>query len=233
MWFFIGLSAAVLYLATGDMLIGSLLPYAWAAWPCLESAFFLRAQDPWSERGNTCFFFYLAAAGCRAALAALVSVVAFAAIEIATGIAPDTKNLVFTLMVLLYGLVFSAVLGLAGMVSAVRGAIRVFVVPNLRRACNGDIAEIGAATAGRRVNYAMFVVLTSMFVPVLVLGGCLAALGVTGKPANAPNSMLESVGLGVLFVGPIAVFPLFLRVGNRIVARTPGECWLELVHTHE
>ena len=61
MCFVIFAIAAGIFVATGDFLLGSLLPYVWAAWPSVESAFWLRTKDPVRERGKTCFWFYLSA----------------------------------------------------------------------------------------------------------------------------------------------------------------------------
>jgi hypothetical protein len=128
----------------------------------------------------------------------------------------------------LAGLFVSSLLGMLGTVCAIRRRIRVFVTPNLKRICKGDFSAIAAATATRRVNHAIFVLLTSIFVPILTAGALMAMLGVTGKGPNAPLSTMESAGLGLLLFGPIAAAPAYADLAARIAAPTARECWPQI-----
>jgi hypothetical protein len=224
-WFVILAIAAGIFFVTGDFLLGSLLPYVWAAWPSVESAFWLRTRDPVRDRGKTCFWFYLSAGGWRAALSAFLTVVVFAVIERTAGIPPNMDDFARTMIVLLVGLGVSSVFGISGTVGALRRRIRVFVAPALKQLCHGDFHAIAGATAAGRFNYTFIVLMTSVFVPILTVGGLMAMLGVTGKGPNAPHSAVESAGLGILLFGPIAAVPGYVYLAARIDATTPRDCW--------
>ena len=103
MWFVILAIAAGIYLATGDFLLGSLLPYLWAAWPSVESAFWLRLHDPLPLREKTCFWFYLSTAGWRGPPAS-ATVLSFAVIDHFAGIPVDLDDFARTATVFLVGL---------------------------------------------------------------------------------------------------------------------------------
>jgi hypothetical protein len=132
------------------------------------------------------------------------------------------------MIVLIVGLGISSLLGISGTICAFRRRVRLFVIPNLKRICRGDFDSIPKATQKRRVNWAIFVLLTSVFIPVLTAGLLTAMLSATARPPNAPPSTLESAGLAVLLIGPIvAVFP-YTYLATRIAASTPQDCWTEV-----
>jgi hypothetical protein len=226
-WFVILAITAGIYFATGDFLLGSLLPYVWVAWPSVESAFWLRSRDPVQERGKTCFWFYLSAAGWRAAISALLTVAAFALIDKGAGIPVNMDELARTMIVFIVGLGVSSLLGISGTICAFRRRVRVFVIPNLKRLCRGDFDAIPKATQKRRVNvnWAIFVLMTSVFVPVLTAGLLTAMLSATARPPNAPASTAESAGLAILCLGPIAALIPYSYLATRIAASTPWNCW--------
>ncbi|HEX4071408.1 MAG TPA: hypothetical protein VHX68_09570 [Planctomycetaceae bacterium] len=225
MCFVIFAIAAGIFVATGDFLLGSLLPYVWAAWPSVESAFWLRKKDPVRERGKTCFWFYLSAGSWRAALSAFLIVVVFAVIEGTAGIPPNMDDFARTMVVLLVGISLSSLFGIFGTAGALRRRIRVWVTPGLKKICHGDFDALAGATEAGRFNYTFIVLMTSVFVPILTVGGLMAMLGATGKGPNAPHSTVESAGLGVLLLGPIAAVPGYVYLATRIDAKSARDCW--------
>jgi len=230
-WFVILAIAAGIYLATGNFLLGSLLPYLWAAWPSVESAFWLRSHDPLPLRGKTCFWFYLSTAGWRAAISAFATVLSFAAIDRFAGIPVDLDDFARTATVFLVGLGVSSLFGISGTVCAYRRRVRVFVIPKLKQLCRGDFGSIPIATRKRRVNWAIFVLLTSVFIPVLTAGVLTAMLSATARPPNAPPSTAESAGLAILCLGPIAALIPYSYLATRIAAAAPTNCWPEVFAT--
>jgi hypothetical protein len=133
-----------------------------------------------------------------------------------------------TMMVLLAGLGVATLLGIVGVAGALARGVRVFVIPPLHRLAGGDFSAIGEVAAARpRFNHAIFILASSLFVPILACGGILAAWGATGANANAPKTLSAAIGLGVVMLGPLAAIPVYLVLSQRIVAATPSECWPE------
>ena len=124
----------------------------------------------WGRRGKTCFWFYLSTAGWRTALSASATVLSFAVIDHFAGIPVGSRRFCTDR---------DGLPGRAGCLVAVRDfghdlhcqrRDSVFVIPNLKRLCRGDFDSISIATRKRRVNWAIFVLLTSVFIPVLTVG---------------------------------------------------------------
>lgn len=228
MWFAVLAASILIFVVTGNPLLASLLPYLSAARHCTRAAFWLRTVDPFPQRGRACFWFYLATAAWRAASAAFVTVVGFAIVQIVRGIGPNMAVFSQTMIVLLCGLALATLLGLVGVVSALAARVRVFVIPDIHRQATGDFdLVLVAATLRPRFNHAIFVLASVLIVPVLLVGGTFAALGADGRGPNAPNSLMGSLGLGVVMLGPVVMLPVYLVLSQRVVAATPAICWPE------
>jgi hypothetical protein len=231
MWCILILFSAAVFLITGNPLIAATLPYLVAAEPSIQSGFWIRFRDPIGSRGKICFWFYLATAGWTAASTAFLHVFLFICIERVTGIGPNMDEFGRTLIVLLVGLGISTLLGVIGVIFAFQRRVRVFVVPNLFSLCRGDFDSVSAATRRRpRFNHAIFILASSIFVPILGVGLAMSILGVTGhEPASI--SPLQCAGLATIMIGPLAAIPLYGFCSNRIIARNPLECWSPAVFT--
>ena len=144
------------------------------------------------------------------------------------GIPVDLDDFARTATVFLVGLGVSSLFGILGTICAYRRRVRVFVIPNLKRLCRGDFDSISIATRKRRVNWAIFVLLTSVFIPVLTVGLLTAMLSATARPPNTPPSTAESAGLAILCLGPIAALIPYSYLASRIAASTPRNCWPEV-----
>jgi hypothetical protein len=225
MWLLVLAAAIGVFLVTGSPLLAALLPYLSAARASLRSAIWLRSADPWTARGKTCFWFYLATAAWRAAVAAFVSVLLFFVTEAVTGVGPDIDVFARTMIVIAVGAGWAAILGLVGMAAAVARGVRVFVIPNIARLAGGEFDAIGAVASARpRFNHAIFVLAMAMFLPVSVAGTIIAAIGGARDP-NRVDNPLTWIGLGLLMLGPLAAVPLYVWLSNRVVALAPEDCW--------
>jgi hypothetical protein len=207
------LVAAVIYLITGNAIVAYLLPYFWAFWPNLRTAFWLRLNDPWRARGKACFWFYLAAAGWRAAtygLILLTCVMFLAQAGVKFNNAKPPKQEILSVPI---GLAIAAMIGWVGLIAAIPSRTKVFIIPGLYDRCLGNfqnVFEIAHSYRGR--NTLMFVVFSSVFLPILILGA--------GLSVSFPK-----IGLPILCLGPIGLLPLYGFFSDRIIARAPAECW--------
>jgi hypothetical protein len=205
--------AAVVYLITGNAIVAYLLPYFSALWPNLRTAFWLRLNDPWRARGKACFWFYLATAGWQAAAYGLILITSVMFLAQAGVKFNNMKPPVQELLSVPIGLAIAAIIGWVGIIAAIPNRTKVFIIPRLYDRCHGDfqnVFEVADSYRGR--NTLMFVVVSLVFLPILILG---AGLSVS----------FPIVGLPILGLGPLCLLPLYSFFSNRIIARAPIECW--------
>jgi hypothetical protein len=218
------LVAGAIYFSTGNALAAYTLPYIAGALPYARSAFWIRSSDPNPARGKAMFWFYLAAAGWEAASFGLIFLTA---VIFLVHFGVQFNNLqppVAELVAVPIGLAIACVLGWLGISAARRGSTQMFVIPYLSRRCREDIANIpNVANSRRWHNRAMFVLVCSVFVPVLVLGAGIAILAASGQGAQniAP---IETFGLVILTIGPLLTIPAYAYLSRSIIAVTPRHC---------
>ncbi len=230
-WFLIALSSVALFIVTGNPLIASAIPYIMGGARGILTAFWLRSVDPIVSRGKTYFWFYIAAAGWEAATTAFLHLLLFVAIEECTGVMVAVANFGLfaqTMLVLTGGVAVSTVIGMVAIVSALRHRMQVFVVLDLHKLCGGDFETIGAVMAGRRrFNHAIFVLISTLFVPPLVISSAALIYSVTGDRTTNPNTAAVIAELIGFFAA--AFLPIFAYIwcSNRIIAPSPAVCWLD------
>jgi hypothetical protein len=220
-------AATVLYFATKEPMLAVLLPCLHGGWNTFRTGFWLLRTDPCRSRARTCFAFYIAAACWKAAAAALLAVLAFAAAEAITGVPPNMDEFAATMLVVAGGVTLNTLVGLAATCAAVVCKVRVWVHPHLRRKIGGDLRLVaGLKSYQRGFNYAIFVVGTALVFPVVsvaMLG--IAALTIGKNPrevATFPTMIFE---FAAILGGPIAMIPCYAWLSSRIIARSPQECW--------
>ncbi len=218
-WLIIIAASVSLFILTGNPLVASAIPYIMGGARGIFTAFWLRFADPIADRGRTLFWFYLAAAGWEAAMTAFGHLFLFGVINMNMGL------FVQTMLSLVGGVIISAVIGLIGIVLALRRGLRVFIVPDLHHLCRGEFGMIGAALRDkRRFNYAIFVLTSSLFVPAISLSTLYLAMSTVGKDMKDIDTTLQFY---TFFAG--ALLPIFAYAwcSNRIIASTPAACWPE------
>lgn len=217
--------AVWLYFATGNLLASASLPYFAEAWPTTRTAFWLRSSDPIRRRGRTLFWFYLAAAGWRAATSAFMAAIAIAIIGDIADLRRPPAAFEHSMAVMLIGLFATTLLGIVAVAISVARRVPVFVIPTLYGRCGGDFSLVNPTSISRRYfNYAVFVLTLSVFVPALLIGTIVAA--VIANSALAPT--LKVFTLVPILLGLVAAIPVYGFLSSRIIAPTPIHCWPDL-----
>ena len=215
------LAAALLYIATGEMILAVILPCVHGAWNSIRTGIWLFNSDPRRSRARICLIFYIATACWKAAAAALTFIV----VMILTGLEPNMKDFIANLLVLFGGIIFNSIFGLVAIGAAVFYKVRIWVHPRLRQQVQGDLRLVASLTPFQiRINYAIFVVATALLVlPVIADVAYFAYL-------TAGNAIITDTGkiifmVIVLIGGPICMVPCYAWLSSRIIARSPCECW--------
>jgi hypothetical protein len=219
--------ATLIYLASGNVIVSTVLPCCHAGWRTFRTGLWILRTDPRRFRARTCFAYYVAAACCNAAFAALLVVGIFIEVALRTGVEPSMDEFIATMWVLIIGVLLNTALGIAATVAAIVGKIRVWVHPRLQSILHGDLRL--APQHPRRypgLNYAIFVLGTAYVCPLVTLLAILLAvlpIGVTREEAD--SSIVLMVGSFAILVLPVAALPGYAWLSARVVARHPAECW--------
>ncbi|HEY4311455.1 MAG TPA: hypothetical protein VGN12_18550 [Pirellulales bacterium] len=150
----------------------------------------------------------------------------FLLVEKIFAVGPGIETIGQTMITLLIGLGASTILGIVGISCAVHRHVRVFVLPAICKESGSEFSRIAEAVAGYGgFNHAIFVLASSLFVPILVLGGALSIAGINVENPRQTDAPLAMVGLGIIALGPVAAIPALIWLSHRSVARTPADCW--------
>ena len=119
----------------------------------------------------------------------------------------------------------SSVIGWIGIAIALRSQVRIFVMSNLYRICRGDFAvakTIGPGLNGTNPgNYVIAVVTSSSMLAIWFM----AMLISIPTRVNGENKTALFILLGLLPVLVIACVVLVAFLSERIMAKSPAECW--------
>jgi hypothetical protein len=233
-WLIVLSMAIAIEAVTGNALIAVLPIAVHAGWKSFRCGWWLKTVDPVSRRAWACFWFYLATACWKAAACAFVTIVIFGVIENFVGQPVPMDAVIAELQVMLCGVVLSVIVGIAAVVSALRGKVRVWVHPGVREQCHGDfnrLAEIRGPFFGNPrkhphgFNHAVLIVITSVAFPPLVAGTALIICELAILAFRPGPHVFGIAGLLLMGVGALASIPAYSFLASRIVARTPAECW--------
>lgn len=208
-----GIGAAI-FLTTNNTIAGTVLPSIHAAWGPLRTGWWTFRADYRRLRAVICFAFYLATACWHAAAAAFGSVLLFVVLAMLFGDEPTMDVFAATMLMLVIGLVFATIVGLAASTAAAITSVRLWVNPKLRDMVDGDLARVIELPADPGFNHAVFVLATSLALPVLAASGYLIAVVIAGW-----------LTLAVLTVGPLLALTSYFWLSSRIIATHPAECW--------
>ena len=216
---------------TGSTIAAALLFAVHAGWRSFRCAIWLKRADSVAARGRACFWFYLATAFWKAAAWAFAVILIVIAIESFLGQPPPDTELIMEGFIMAGGVCLSTLVGIVAVGSALHGSVRVWVHANIRNNCNADFNRVGdpggyymgnPRTFCNGFNHAIFIVATSIGVPIVVGATALLAwITARGQPPDA-GTWVETLGIFALF--PVAVV-VYAIVADRIIARTPAECW--------
>jgi|GEM_PF-1431944 len=204
----------LVFVVTNNPIAGAGLPAIRAGWESVRTGWWILRTDRDIARGRICFAFCIATAFWQGATAAFVSVVMFIAIEKIGGGPPGIPQFAATMITLACGVGVTALTGLVATLAAAIAGVRVWVNPGMRKLAKGDLNQVSAIPSHQYFNFAIFVLATSLALPVVLL--CMVLL-------IAPPSPWSS--LAVLILGPILVIAGYLWFSGRIIAEHPGACW--------
>ncbi len=238
-WPIVLIAAIAIHHVTGSPIAAASLLAIHAGWKSFRCGLWLKSADPVASRGWACFWFYLATAFWRAAAWACGVILGFLVLAIWTGRPPSDREVMVELCTLVGGVFLSTAAGIVAITFALSGKVSVWVQPDVREQCCGDFVRLGdtggyyVGGRNRGFNHAIFIVATSLFVPVF---GCAASLlawsTAIGQPPDA-GALLELMGFFLIFPGSFVTIPVYAIIAGRIVARTPMECWLPGTLTRE
>jgi hypothetical protein len=219
-------TAVAVDLVIGNAVIASILPCLHIASGSARSGFWLLRSDPMKGRARTCFWFYLAAAFWAATAFALLGIPSLMVIEAFSGKPPSEEQIAATMLTVIASILSTAITGIVAIVLAVRNGTRVWVHPGIRDVCRGDFNRLMSfCLCYMGLNRAMFVVVLSLFFPVVIMGTGLLIWAACDDAAAVRTTVTTIVGFGILLGGPLAMIPVYAFFSSRIIAKTPSDCW--------
>ena len=228
-WLIVFSISVGVFALTFSPLLAMTLPYLRAGWPAFQTGFWLRKADPWPARGRVGFWFHLAMAGFRAAVVGVFTLVATMVIAQQLQRDPDFTQGMIALGVILAGVVLSFSFGWWGTVIAMRHGIRIFVISDLKRLCQGDFFQfVRLPVRSYPVNPATYVMAVAIAAPSLALwfAAMLLAMPQPGEPDLQGLQMSRAMLLlALLPVLGVLIIVLLIFLSQRMIAQSPLECW--------
>ena len=204
----------VAFVVTGRPLIGILLPSIRASWRSLQTAIWLVRVDRPRSRGVICSLF-CAATGCwKIAASSLLSVVCMVVCFRFADVAPNMDRFAVVMTALAAGVVLTSALGLLASFAALAVGLRVWVHPALPDLLDTARAWPTARSGPPKFNHAVFVLATSLAVPVVSCGGFVLL---------QPGSVVR--GLSIFGITMFLVIVTYRWLAARILAEHPLACW--------
>ena len=228
-WLIVFAISVGVFVLTFSPLSAMALPYLRAGWPAFQTGCWLRKADPWPARGRVGFYFHLAMAGFRAAVAGVFSLVLMVVIEQNLQRQADLNQVIIALCVIMAGAGLSFSFGWWGTAIALRNRVRVFVISDLKHFCHGDFFQIVRLPMHKYlVNPANYVMAVAIAAPSLALWfvAMLLAMPKPGEPDLRGLQMSRAMLLlALLPVLGILIIALLIFLSRRMIAQTPLECW--------
>ncbi len=206
----------VIFVTTSSTVAGAVLPSLFVAWGSLRAAWWIVREDYHPSRRVICFAFYLATACWHAAAVAFASLLTFVCLTILTGSEPTMETFVATMFTIVGGAALATILGLGASISAALAGVRVWVNPKLRKLTHDDLRNVATLPNYPAFNHAVFVLATSVALPILATCCYLLTINVSG-----------TVTLVALTLGPLTAIVGYYLVSSRMIAKHPAECRTE------
>ncbi|MDG2470186.1 MAG: hypothetical protein P8M80_12970 [Pirellulaceae bacterium] len=193
---------------------GALLPSIRAGWRSWANFCWVLRVDPNRRRAWVVSGFCLADGFFKAAAAAAVTIGIFVAIFRLTGRLPNQNNFAVTMTILATAVFMTSLIGLTASFVAMCGKIKVWVHPELPRLISSQLRSIDPQEAARKFNHAIFVMVTSICVPILIGFGLLL---IEERSVGFSLALL----LMTFFAGMFGYLFFF----RRIIAEEIETCW--------
>lgn len=210
-WILLGI---MLFLLTDSPVIGAVLPTIYAGSRSYKTALWLLQNDPQPLRARICCAFFVATAFWQGTACAFVNMVGFGLLSVALKQNAEPDQILGVTMALLGGILLTTIVGFVASIVAMVAKVRIWVNPGLRTLINDNLADVNRVPENPGLNYATFVLITSITVPTLAPWGLLLTVW------QGPIAVL-SMGIGI----PLVSILTFVAMSKRIIARHPVECW--------
>ncbi len=193
---------------------GVLLPSMRAGWRSWGNFWWVLRVDPNRRRAWVVSGFCLADGFFKAAAAAAITVGIFVAVFRLTGRLPNKNNFAVTMTILATAVFMTSLIGLTASFVAMCGKIKIWVHPELPRLISCQLRSIDSQETPRKFNHAIFVVVTSICVPLLIGFGLLL---IEERSVGFSLALL----LMTFFAGTFGYLFFF----RRIIAEEIENCW--------
>jgi hypothetical protein len=226
LWIWSLILAGVLYLISGSILAGAIVPVMAAVQPSFRAAKWIRRNDPESNRARACSRF-LIAVGCWTALwTGLAAVLVLVAVSVFAGEEPTESQGIASLLVVVVAAVATSLIGLWAAWTAWRHRIRVWAHPKLMHLANYKFANLSSLVVPQPTcNHAVYATAISLAFPPMALGtGWMIFQALTAPPARDAAIHFVS-GFSLLLGGPVLSLGVLFTMSNRLFANGPAECW--------
>ncbi len=225
-WLIVFAISIGVFALTFSPLFAMTLPYLRAGWPAFQTGCWLRKADPWPARGRVGFYFHLAMAGFRAAVAGVFSLVLMVVIEQNLQRQADLNQVMIALCVIMAGTGLSFSFGWWGSAIALRNRVRIFVISDLKHFCHGDFFQIVRLPMHKYlVNPANYVMAVAIAIPMLALWIVALLLAMPKPDERDPPEVVAVLLILLLPVLCLFIIALLIFLSGRMIARTPLECW--------
>ena len=225
-WLIVFAISVGVFALTFSPLLAMALPYLRAGWPAFQTACWLRKADPWPARGRVGFYFHLAMAGFRAAVAGVFAIMLMLVIEQNLQRQADINQVMMAFCFIMAGAGLSSSFGWWGTVIALRNRVRIFVISDLKHFCHGDFFQIARLPMLKfHLNPANYVMAVAIAAPTLALWFVAMLLAMSKPDVRDPPVGVAVLLLLSLPVLGILIIALLIFLSGRMIARTPLECW--------
>lgn len=215
---------------TADEAFASVVACGKFGWNDWLTARWLRKSDPDRARGSACFWFYLASAAWKVALAATAAMFLLVGLE-ANANAGQPPGREFTLAAIeaIVGFAVAALLSSIACVVAWRSGRRVWVDSALHASRRQSAWPPAGPMRGNRVPALLTSAIIAWLTPpgIAVLIVTLAPMNPQRRPQPGGESWLAIVLIGGMIGGAFAILTLREVLLRRVSAPSPRDCWPE------
>jgi hypothetical protein len=193
----------ILYLLTGHVWLGVVLPSLQAGWRSGQTAVWVLRTDVVRRRAVIGGLFCVAMACWKSAVSAFVSLLAIVGTVLILGQKPKTGHFAAVMTVLAGGVVLTSLIGLAGSVGALTKGVRLWVHPDLPAILEASRRGEVSPVMSRKQNHAIYVLATSLSVPLLFVGAwVLIEPGSVVRALVVMGTSVAAVAIGFVWLAP-------------------------------
>ncbi len=247
-WFGVIALAVLAFEVTADPGLTVALGCLKFGWDEFRLARWLKRADPDRRRGRVCAWFYLAWGLWRISLVAIATAFILALVMLllekqlgrVPGAAGPPPGFAGALMLSLCGFFFCSAVSSIAVVLALRNSIKIWVGPEVRWAKERNCWPPQDAAEGRYTSNRTKVILLSGLITIVVVGFFVVFLPLSfflfpARGAQNKNSDQIILMFTLIFLTgvPMAILMLLEKLGNRMIAASPWDCWVRLTDSDQ